>query len=140
MASAGGWDHGRLVFPSACPQNLDCPVCLYVVCDAVQCKKQHICCGPCFRAHGCCPVCCNTLSTVALLARQIVDQMQISCRYVCGHACKIEAIVAHEDTCVERPVVCDDCRAEMPAKTLRVCIWRPRDSAKMFKYLLSFFP
>lgn len=119
-----GWNVDLVVWKGSpqVRQQLQCPVCLQIMKDAVQCPNQHACCQVCRSKCRFCPICKNKKSPVpSLLMRQLIDQLEIRCSG-CDSMFKIDQIQNHEASCPKVKVPCKNsasgCQLRIPREEL----------------------
>lgn len=121
----GGWPQELLEIdlPEVFQRQLECPVCMMVVKDAVQCANQHGFCETCWRLTKACPLCKSKKDAIpAQILRQMVDKLTIRCG---GEGCNfktyVESIESHRSTCPLVLVSCPNkgCFARVMRKDLK---------------------
>lgn len=113
MATATwGWDEGVLLDLNAIPE-LECPICMCVMRDAVMGPCQHSFCAVCLQQAGfTCPLCRAALSRSLppnRLARCIIDRLRVRCVHAeagCDKAVTVGTAPAHAASCDYQPVPC----------------------------------
>eukprot|EP00040_Diaphanoeca_grandis_P002532 m.22050 g.22050 ORF g.22050 m.22050 type:complete len:646 (-) comp13670_c0_seq1:28-1965(-) len=110
-----GWDDEIIVDRDAVPDHLECPICIEVVKDAVQCDNQHVFCRDCLsnpviKRTGLCPTCrcVVTQPQPSRLARNLVSDLQGHCPNTdCNTRMKLGEIARHmTSVCELRPTQC----------------------------------
>ena len=112
-------------FENTVDRHLHCPICLNVLRDPVQCRRnQHYFCTPCITKHlqensHTCPTCMEeltveTLSRPARILTDLLSAFKISCDYTergCREMVELGALKRHVAGCGFGPVMCsnDEC-------------------------------
>eukprot|EP01127_Copromyxa_protea_P007396 TRINITY_DN1729_c0_g1_i2.p1 TRINITY_DN1729_c0_g1~~TRINITY_DN1729_c0_g1_i2.p1 ORF type:complete len:875 (+),score=127.64 TRINITY_DN1729_c0_g1_i2:36-2660(+) len=91
---------------------LQCPLCVSIVHDPVffSCCQGAAFCKACASTVQCCPLCKKeSRFDPSRFVRQMLEGLEMSCRFKCGSVFKVEARQAHEKECPESLTICSTC-------------------------------
>ena len=113
-----GYEDDR--FEKEVDRNLHCPICMNVLKDPVQCRRnQHYFCTPCITRYlrhnsSTCPTCrdeltIETLGQPARIVTDLLSSLNIHCDYAdrgCGEMVELEFLKGHVINCGYSPTLC----------------------------------